>query len=58
MFSCHPNLILIVQNNCSIECSDYIFDDSFWIGTVTSEWDLVCDNQHLPTLAKMIFFSG
>ena len=31
---------------------------SFWEETVTTEWDLVCQDSSLNVLAKMIFFSG
>lgn len=46
------------QNNCSLACSRYRYDTSFWERTVTTEWDLVCQDSSLNVLAKMIFFSG
>jgi len=46
------------QNNCSIPCTDYQFDMSFWQETLISEYDLVCERSYLPTLAKMLFFGG
>ena len=46
------------QNNCSLACSRYRYDTSFWEETVTTEWDLVCQDSSLNVLAKMIFFSG
>ena len=41
-----------------MSCNNYSFNNSFWIETVISEFDLVCENSYLPTIAKMIFFSG
>jgi len=46
------------MSNCSLPCNNYSFDKSFWIETVVSEFGLVCENSYLPTIAKMIFFSG
>ena len=46
------------QNNCSLPCSTWRYDTDFWARTVTTEWDLVCQDSQLPVLAKMIFFSG
>ena len=45
-------------SNCSYACKDYIFDNTEWMETIISEWDLVCEESYLPVIAKMIFFSG
>lgn len=44
-------------NNCNFDCT-HEFEDSFWIETVSSHWDLVCENDRLPDVARMVFFSG
>lgn len=38
--------------------SGYAFDQSFWESTIIMQWELVCENKYLATLAKMIFFGG
>ena len=50
--------IELFQNNCSLGCSKFSFDKSFWEETVLSEWELVCGSSYLPVLAKIIFYSG
>lgn len=47
-----------IKNNCSISCSKYSYDESFWEETIVSEWDLVCSSSGLPVVSKMVFFSG
>jgi len=47
-----------LKNNCSLVCSKFSFDKSFWDETVLSEWELVCGSSYLPVLAKIIFYSG
>ncbi|XP_023345766.1 solute carrier family 22 member 7 [Eurytemora carolleeae] len=39
-------------------CVDYEHDHSFWVHTMTTEWDLVCERVALKTLAKLILFTG
>ena len=39
-------------------CSNYSHDTSFWVRTVTTEFQLVCEDSSLTVMAKMIFFSG
>lgn len=43
---------------CIPGCVNYDFDDSFWKSTMITEWDLVCENSWLKTLAKMLLFTG
>ena len=43
-----------VMGYCVPECVDYEFDDSFWVSTMVTEWDLVCEKSWLKTLAKML----
>jgi len=47
-----------LKNDCSMSCSDYAYDESFWEETIVSEWDLVCGSSGLPVVSKMVFFSG
>jgi len=47
-----------LKNNCSLSCSKYSFDKSFWEETVLSEWYLICGSSWLPVLSKIIFYSG
>jgi len=47
-----------IKNNCSISCTKYAYDDTFWEETIVSEWDLVCGSSSLPVISKMVFFSG
>ena len=44
--------------HCVPGCVDYEFDDSFWVSTMVTEWDLVCENTWLKTLAKLLLFTG
>ena len=44
--------------HCIPGCVDYEFDHSFWVATMVTEWDLVCENTWLKTLAKMLLFTG
>lgn len=48
----------IAINNCSLTCTNFVFDNTDWMETIISEWDLVCEEAYLPVIAKMIFFSG
>jgi len=43
---------------CIPRCVNYDFDDSFWKSTMITEWDLVCENSWLKTLAKLLLFTG
>jgi len=47
-----------LQGHCVAECVDYGFDDSFWVSTMITEWDLVCEKSWLKTLAKLLLFTG
>jgi len=47
-----------LKNDCSMSCSIYAYNQSFWEETIVSEWDLVCGSSGLPVMSKMIFFSG
>ena len=47
-----------LQGHCIPGCVDYEFDHSFWVATMVTEWDLVCENTWLKTLAKMLLFTG
>jgi len=44
--------------HCVPGCVDYEFDDDFWVSTMITEWDLVCHNGWLKTLAKTLLFTG
>jgi len=43
---------------CMDNCVDYEHDHSFWVSTMVTEWDLVCERKYLKTLAKLILFTG
>ena len=43
---------------CVPGCVDYEFDHDFWVSTMVTEWDLVCENAWLKTLAKLLLFTG
>ena len=43
---------------CVPQCVHYDFDHSFWVSTMVTEWDLVCEKTWLKTLAKMLLFTG
>ena len=47
-----------VLGHCVPGCVDYEFDHEFWVSTMVTEWDLVCDNSWLKTLAKLLLFTG
>ena len=44
--------------HCIPGCMNYEFDPSFWEATMITEWDLVCENSWLKTLAKLLLFTG
>ena len=44
--------------HCVPGCVDYQFDHEFWEATMITEWDLVCENSWLKTLAKLLLFTG
>ena len=43
---------------CVPGCLDYQFDDEFWVNTMVTQWDLVCEKKWLKTLAKLLLFTG
>ena len=43
---------------CVPGCLDYQFDDEFWVNTMVTQWDLVCERKWLKTLAKLLLFTG
>ena len=43
---------------CVPGCTNYEFDHDFWVSTMVTEWDLVCDRSWLKTLAKLLLFTG
>ena len=47
-----------VLGHCVAGCVDYEFDHEFWQATMITEWDLVCENSWLKTLAKLLLFTG
>ena len=47
-----------LMGHCIPECVDYGFDHSFWVSTMITEWDLVCEKSWLKTLAKLLLFTG
>ena len=47
-----------LMGHCVPGCVDYQFDDEFWEATMITEWDLVCENSWLKTLAKLLLFTG
>jgi len=57
----YPNITGICWNKWNEtedECVDYHHDHSFWVSTMITEWDLVCEKLALKTLAKTILFTG
>ena len=47
-----------LMGHCIPGCMDYEFDHSFWVSTMITEWDLVCEKSWLKTLAKVLLFTG
>jgi len=47
-----------LMGHCVPGCMDYEFDHSFWVSTMITEWDLVCERSWLKTLAKLLLFTG
>ena len=47
-----------LMGHCIPGCMDYEFDHSFWVSTMITEWDLVCERSWLKTLAKLLLFTG
>jgi len=43
---------------CMDNCLNYNHDHSFWVSTMVTEWDLVCEKLWLKTAAKTILFTG
>ena len=46
------------NDNDNDDDDDYDDDHSFWESTMITEWDLVCENSWLKTLAKLLLFTG
>jgi len=42
----------------SLKCQKYAYDHSFWVSTMITEFDLVCNYGSIPYVSKMIIFSG
>ncbi|XP_048046249.1 solute carrier family 22 member 7 [Megalobrama amblycephala] len=63
MFS-HPQFHLLMNSSSStelpvVECQNgWEFDNSTFISTLATQWDLVCDNRALSRLTTTIFFIG
>ncbi|KAK4883225.1 hypothetical protein RN001_006544 [Aquatica leii] len=53
-FSCFDN----DTDKCSKNCSEHIYDRSLFTETITTQWDLVCENAQLANLAQTITMSG
>ena len=45
-------------NDTIEECSEWIYDLSFYPRTVTSDFDFVCDRRYLAPLSQSIFLLG
>ncbi|XP_019877801.1 organic cation transporter protein-like isoform X2 [Aethina tumida] len=53
-FSCaDPEL-----DKCAKNCTEHIFDRSVFEETITTQWDLVCEKQHLGSFAQTITMLG
>ena len=50
--------ISLGKDSCRSNCSKYKFDDSFWKATIIMDFDLICGDSKLATVAKMLFFTG
>ena len=49
---------MITGNDNDDDDDDDDDDHSFWESTMITEWDLVCENSWLKTLAKLLLFTG
>jgi len=47
-----------ILGHCVKGCMNYEFDHDFWVSTMITEWDLVCEKSWLKTLAKLLLFTG
>ncbi|WAR09240.1 LOW QUALITY PROTEIN: ORCT-like protein, partial [Mya arenaria] len=45
-------------NATTVACDRWVYDDSVFDITFTSEKNLICDDELLPSIAKMLFFAG
>lgn len=45
-------------DKCDANCLEHTFDHSIFTQTIQSEWDLVCDKEHLANLSQTIFMLG
>ncbi|KAK4883226.1 hypothetical protein RN001_006545 [Aquatica leii] len=53
-FSCADN----DTDKCSKNCTEHIYDRSVFTETITTQWDLVCENSQLANHAQTITMSG
>ena len=46
------------DDNGTVVCSEWAYDDSHFSETVSMKWDIVCDNRYLRTLSGTLRMFG
>ena len=45
-------------DRCSKDCPEYAYNRSIFTETITTQWDLVCENSQMANASQMIFMFG
>ncbi|KAG5681826.1 hypothetical protein PVAND_011234 [Polypedilum vanderplanki] len=51
-------LMYVDDTNETKKCTKYVYDDTFYKETRTTEWNMVCDNRHRAAIAQTIYMLG
>ncbi|XP_022250800.1 solute carrier family 22 member 21-like isoform X2 [Limulus polyphemus] len=46
------------EENSTTACASWEYDNSFYTSTIIDEWDLVCENDWLPSMSTSLYMGG
>lgn len=47
-----------INDTCSAECTEYVFNRTVFTETIQMTWELVCGKKHLANASQTIFMFG